>query len=72
MDSPTGTATLTQGARPRSPKFSVRRCEFDPSWLVIRALATIGLVAIIGAQATLADGGLPSANRGQRSAAGSR
>jgi len=53
-------------AHPRSPKFSVRRCEFDPSWLVIRALATSGT------QATLADGGLPSSNRGQRSAAGSR
>jgi stearoyl-CoA desaturase (Delta-9 desaturase) len=59
-------------AHPRSPKFSVRRCEFDPSWLVIRALATVGLVAIIGTQATLADGGLPSAHREQRSAAGSR
>jgi stearoyl-CoA desaturase (delta-9 desaturase) len=48
-------------AHPRSPKFSVRRCEFDPSWLVIRALATVGLVAITGTPATLADGGLPSA-----------
>jgi stearoyl-CoA desaturase (delta-9 desaturase) len=59
-------------AHPRSPKFSVRRCEFDPSWLVIRALATVGLVAIIGTQATLTDGGLQSANREQRSAVGSR
>src|SRR5439155_832156 len=26
-------------AHPRAPKFSVRRVEFDPSWLVIRGLA---------------------------------
>jgi hypothetical protein len=44
-------------AYPRSPKFSVRRSEFDPSWLVIRALATVGLVVITGTPATLADGG---------------
>jgi stearoyl-CoA desaturase (delta-9 desaturase) len=59
-------------AHPRSPKFSVRRCEFDPSWVVIRALATAGLVAIIGTQATLGDGGSSSANREQRSAVPSR
>jgi stearoyl-CoA desaturase (Delta-9 desaturase) len=47
-------------AHPRSPKFSVRRYEFDPSWLVIRALATVGLVVITGAPVTLADGGTPS------------
>jgi len=35
-------------ARPRAPKFSVRRVEFDPSWLVIRALAAVGLVEIVG------------------------
>ncbi len=35
-------------AEPRAPKFSVRRVEFDPSWLVIRALAAVRLVAIVG------------------------
>jgi len=35
-------------AHPRSPRFSARRLEFDPSWVVIRALAAVGLVAITG------------------------
>ena len=35
-------------AYPRSAKFSVRRTEFDPSWLVIQALAALRLLAIIG------------------------
>jgi stearoyl-CoA desaturase (delta-9 desaturase) len=35
-------------AHPRAPKFSMRRFEFDPSWLLIRALARIRLVAILG------------------------
>jgi stearoyl-CoA desaturase (delta-9 desaturase) len=35
-------------AHPRAPKFSMRRVEFDPSWLVIRALAALGLVEIVG------------------------
>jgi len=35
-------------AHPRAPKFSVRRFEFDPSWLVIRALAAVKLVVITG------------------------
>lgn len=35
-------------ADPRAPKFSVRRVEFDPSWLVIRALAALRLVVVIG------------------------
>jgi stearoyl-CoA desaturase (delta-9 desaturase) len=48
-------------AYPRSPKFSVRRSEFDPSWLVIRALAAVGLIVIIGIPATLAAGNAPSA-----------
>jgi stearoyl-CoA desaturase (Delta-9 desaturase) len=47
-------------AHPRSPKFSVRWFEFDPSWLAIRALATVGLLAITGTPVTLADGGAPS------------
>ena len=35
-------------AHPRAPKFSMARREFDPSWLVIRALATINLIRIVG------------------------
>lgn len=35
-------------AHPRSPKFSMRRSEFDPSWLIIRALAALRLLAIQG------------------------
>jgi stearoyl-CoA desaturase (Delta-9 desaturase) len=33
-------------AYPRAPKFSMRRFEFDPSWLVIRALAAVRLLSI--------------------------
>jgi stearoyl-CoA desaturase (delta-9 desaturase) len=40
-------------AYPRAPKFSVRRFEFDPSWLVIRAFAAVRLVVIIGASVRL-------------------
>lgn len=40
-------------AEPRAPKFSVRRGEFDPSWLAIRALAAVGLVTVIGPPARL-------------------
>jgi stearoyl-CoA desaturase (delta-9 desaturase) len=40
-------------AHPRAPRFSVRRLEFDPSWLVIRALAAVRLVAIVGASVRL-------------------
>jgi stearoyl-CoA desaturase (delta-9 desaturase) len=36
-------------AHPRSPRFSVGRLEFDPSWIVIRALAAVRLVSITGA-----------------------
>jgi stearoyl-CoA desaturase (delta-9 desaturase) len=35
-------------AHPRSAKFSVRRSEFDPSWLVIRALAALRLLVLVG------------------------
>ncbi len=35
-------------AYPRAPKFSARRVEFDPSWLVIRALAAVRLVVVVG------------------------
>ena len=47
-------------AYPRLPKFSVRWFEFDPSWLVIRALATVGLLVITGTPATPAGSGAPS------------
>jgi stearoyl-CoA desaturase (delta-9 desaturase) len=33
-------------ARPRAPKFSIGRREFDPSWPVIRALASMRLLVI--------------------------
>ena len=36
-------------AHPRAPKFSMRRFEFDPSWLVIRVLASVGLAVVVGA-----------------------
>lgn len=36
-------------AHPRAPKFSVRAREFDPSWLVIRALAGARLLVVVGA-----------------------
>jgi len=35
-------------AHPRSPRFSARGLEFDPSWIVIRALAAVRLVSITG------------------------
>jgi stearoyl-CoA desaturase (delta-9 desaturase) len=35
-------------AHPRSAKFSFRRTEFDPSWPVIRALAAMRLLVIVG------------------------
>jgi stearoyl-CoA desaturase (delta-9 desaturase) len=35
-------------AHPRSAKFSVRRWEFDPSWPLIRALAALRLLVILG------------------------
>jgi len=34
-------------AHPRSPKFSVGRWEFDPSWPIIRSLAAAGLLVIL-------------------------
>ncbi len=33
---------------PRAPRFSMGRFEFDPSWVVIRALAAVRLVEIVG------------------------
>jgi len=35
-------------AFPRSPKFSLRRSELDPSWLAIRLLAAAKLALIVG------------------------
>jgi stearoyl-CoA desaturase (delta-9 desaturase) len=35
-------------AYPRAPKFSMRRFEFDPSWVVIRGLAALRLLRIVG------------------------
>jgi stearoyl-CoA desaturase (delta-9 desaturase) len=35
-------------AFPRAPKFSMRRLEFDPSWVVIRLLASLHLVQVVG------------------------
>lgn len=40
-------------AYPRAPKFSMRRFEFDPSWMVIRCLARCRLVEILGAPVML-------------------
>ena len=36
-------------AFPRSPKFSLRRSELDPSWVAIRLLAALRLVVVVGA-----------------------
>jgi len=35
-------------AYPSSPKFSVRRSEFDPSWMIIKVLAAVRLVTLVG------------------------
>jgi len=40
-------------AHPRSAKFSVRRLEFDPSWAVIKILAAVRLIVIIGTSTKL-------------------
>ncbi len=40
-------------AHPRAPKFSVRRWEFDPSWVVIRVFSAVRLIAIVGASVKL-------------------
>ena len=34
-------------AHASSPKFSVRRSEFDPSWVMIRALKALGLITLV-------------------------
>lgn len=40
-------------AHPRAPKFSVRASEFDPSWPVIRVLAALRLIVVVGASVRL-------------------
>jgi stearoyl-CoA desaturase (delta-9 desaturase) len=35
-------------AFPRSPKFSLRRSELDPSWVAIRVLAALRLLNVVG------------------------
>ena len=40
-------------AHPKAPKFSARRWEFDPCWPVIRALAAVRLLVVIGASVRL-------------------
>ena len=35
-------------AFPRSPKFSLRRSELDPSWVAIRVLAALRLLDVVG------------------------
>lgn len=41
-------------ARPSSPKFSMARLEFDPSWVVIRALMVLRLARPVSPKSTLA------------------
>ena len=45
-------------AHARSPKFSMRRWEFDPSWPVIRVLAAARLVAVLRPPVRLPDAGV--------------
>ena len=40
-------------AYPSSPKFSMRRFEFDPSWVVIRVLMLCRLVSLVGERVKL-------------------
>jgi len=40
-------------AHPKAPKFSVRRREFDPSWMVIRVLVATRLIVVLGASVRL-------------------
>ena len=42
-------------AHPRSPRFSVGRAEFDPSWVIIRALAALRLLVIVRPLAVAGD-----------------
>lgn len=40
-------------AHPRAPRFSVRRWEFDPSWPLIKTMAAVRLIAVVGASVRL-------------------
>ena len=40
-------------AYPSSPKFSMRRFEFDPSWVVIKILVALRLVSLVGEKVKL-------------------
>jgi len=40
-------------AYPSSPKFSMRRFEFDPSWVVIKLLVAVRLVSLVGERVKL-------------------
>jgi stearoyl-CoA desaturase (delta-9 desaturase) len=46
-------------AYPRAPKFSMGPIEFDPSWVVIRCLAAMGLAEVVGAPVVLRRGASP-------------
>ena len=41
-------------AYPSSPKFSMGRFEFDPSWVVIRVLMLLRLARVVGDKVKLA------------------
>ena len=49
-------------AHPRSAKFSIGRAEFDPSWLVIRALAALRLLVIVRPPVAWTHGSEPGAS----------
>ena len=54
-------------AHPRAPKFSMRPVETDPSWLVIRVLASLRLAVVVGTPVRLtADGAEPGGRYGNR------
>jgi stearoyl-CoA desaturase (Delta-9 desaturase) len=40
-------------AHPKAPRFSVRRWEFDPSWPLIKAMAAVRLIVVVGASVRL-------------------
>ena len=42
-------------AFPKTPKFSVRRREFDPSWPVIRTLVAARQIAVVGKEIRLSE-----------------
>jgi len=50
-------------AYPRSPKFSVGRFEFDPSWPLIKLMAALRMVSIVGAVAQRPVSNMPMAGQ---------